>query len=168
MTTEETFVPPLDLTPLPAGGPLTPAPTIPSTTTDQAEEAREEAFTEEFTWNGKKLQPFSVDRYCAFVSQRVAMGAPTLYRAIMDGSGFYPDALRILWLCSNKSSEISHLSRHPEAMQQEIMAWAEQHAPLDLAGDIVTLGLRIYNSSQLNRHTPRHASAPGSAPSSGN
>lgn len=120
---------------------------------DPAEEAaREESFSADFFWNDELLQPFSLERYNIFVTQRSAMAAPSLGRALQDGAAFFPDALRILWLCSQPSHVLSALRSQPEAMQARIEKWAEDHAPVHRSNDIIPLGVNIFNSAFDNRH----------------
>jgi hypothetical protein len=162
----------LDLTPIPATAALAPAPAAPvlSFTDPDAQADREDAFSADPEWNGQPLQAFSVERYSVFVSQRVSIGAPSLYQALRDGNAFYPDALRILWLCSQPPAVIQSLRRDPEAMQAAIEAWAATHAPVHLAATATTTALRIFNDAQLNRHESRHSNAPAArtGTSSGN
>lgn len=165
MTTE---TPVLDLTPLPAGGPVASAPQSPSfTTADPADQAeREAAFSSEFFWDNKKLHGFSIDRYSAFLSQRVSMAAPPLSRTMRDGAGFYPDAVRILWCCSVDADTISLFRSQPLIMQFAIDQWAAINAPSWRTDEALDVAINIWNASQVNQHDPRHSSAPGTGPSS--
>jgi len=162
----------LDLTPQPATTTLPPAPPAPNLAFEDpdAQQDREDAFSDDPEWHGTTLQAFSVERYSIFVSQRISAGAPSLYKALVDGSAFYPDALRILWLCSQPPAIIQRLRRDPDAMQAAIEEWAATAAPVHLAAEAVTTALRIFNNAQLGRHESRHTSAPAArtGSSSGN
>lgn len=159
---DSTFVPTLDLSPEPASHPVAPAPKRPDIQREDPTTAqeREAAFDAIFSWNGKPLHPFSIERYCAFLSHRAAIGAPTLLAAIKDGCGFYPDAIRILWLCSSKPPEILTLRRDPERMEEAIQQWAETYAPPPQAMQIITTALDIWNSATTNQPEVRtHSSS---------
>jgi hypothetical protein len=143
-------------TPEPTTKSLPPAPvnlTIHEDT--EAESAREESFSAEFHWNDQLLQPLSLERYNVFVSQRLAMAAPTLGQALKDGAAFFPDALRLLWLCSQPSAVISRLRANPAAMQDAIEGWAAEHAPVHRSGEILDLGINLFNSAFESRHESR-------------
>ena len=81
------------------------------------EKQREAAFDGVWFWNDQKLHGFSIERYGVFVSHRVAMGAPRLGQVLADPDAFFPDALRILFLCSVEAQDIMRLSRTPEALE---------------------------------------------------
>lgn len=160
--TDEPFVPSLDLTVEPAHLQVTPAPARPDVTRPDpgAEQAREAAFESAFQWNGQPLQGFAIDRYCAFLSQRAAMGAPSMRASIGDGYTFYPDAIRILWLCSVKTSTIEQLRSDPEEMERTIQAWAAVSAPPPKVESAVTVALGIWNAANENHPEVRqHSSA---------
>jgi len=139
--------------------PAPPALTIHDDT--DAETAREEAFSAEFFWDGQQLEPLSLERYNVFVSQRLAMAAPALGIAIKDGAGFFPDALRLLWLCSHPADVLQRLRRDPDAMQAAIEAWAAAAAPLSRCEEIIGIGLAIFNSAFESRHEARPSSRAG-------
>ena len=137
--------------------PAPPALTIHDDT--DAETAREEAFSAEFFWDGQQLEPLSLERYNVFVSQRLAMAAPALGIAIKDGAGFFPDALRLLWLCYQPPRVITQLRGTPAAMQEAIEAWAAQNAPVHRSAEVLDLGIRLFNSAFENRHDSRPSRA---------
>ena len=126
-----------------------------------AEDAREDAFSAEFHWDGAILHPLSLERYNIFVTQRLAMGAPSLGDALRDGGAFFPDALRLLWLCSHTADVIQRLRRDPDAMQAAIEAWAAAAAPLSRCEEIIGIGLAIFNSAFESRHEARPSSRAG-------
>ena len=67
-----------------------------------AQTAREDAFTsEEPTWQGQPLHPYSSGRESLFTQLRAAAGAPPLREAIADTDSFFPDAIRVIYLCSH-------------------------------------------------------------------
>jgi len=151
---------PLDPTPELAGATLPPAPPRPGTIAQEdphAEADREDAFSHDPVWNGQPLHGLSIERYTVFVSQRLSMGAPSLYLALQDGNAFYPDALRILWLCSVPPETITALRKDPDAMQAAIDQWAAEHAPIPTAGKAIVTAIEIFNASQLNRADPRQS-----------
>lgn len=153
-------------TPEPAHSITPPAPVRPASIAleDGAGESdREDAFDTEPVWNGQLLHPFSIDRYSVFVSQRVSIGAPSLYQALRDGSAFYPEAIRILWLCAHAPATIAALRHEPESMQAAIEEWAAEHAPIHRAGDAVSVAIRIFNAVHVNRHDTRPGSAPATS-----
>lgn len=160
-------IPSLDLTPVPASHPVQASPSRPDIAREDpaADAAREAAFDAVFQLNGQPLLPFSIDRYCAFLSHRAAMEAPSLLAAINDGYNFYPDAIRLLWLCSSKPSAILALKRDPESMEAAIQAWAAQHAPPPQAMDVITLALEIWNAAHTNQPEVRsHSSSAAGRP----
>ena len=151
----------LDTTPETAGSSLPPAPPRPGAIAQEdphAEADREDAFSHEPVWNGKLLpHGLAIERYTVFVSQRLAMGAPSLYLALQDGNAFYPDALRILWLCSVPFETITALRKDPDAMQAAIDLWATETAPIPDARKANMTAIEIFNASQLNRADPRQS-----------
>lgn len=162
---------PIDLTPLPATEKLAAAPPMPrisEATPLTTPEDREAAFDAEFFWNGNLLHSFSIDRYGLFVSHRCAMGAPRLHLAMADGNAFYPDALRILWLCSAEPLTLSMLRRDPDAMEKAINEWAAENVPVSRAAAACGLALEIFNAAHENKHEPRHSAIDKKAPDSGN
>jgi hypothetical protein len=155
-------IPTLDFTPIPVASALPAAPVRPVPAADEeaaAIQERDDAFSEAPVWNGKLLEPFTIERYLIFLSQRTSLGAPRLYQAMSDGNAFYPDALRILWLCSHDSSTIQLLRTDPEDMQNVMEKWAEENAPLHLTAQAVTVAIRIHNAARTNRADPRHTAA---------
>ena len=169
--TPEITMDPLDLAPELAGGSVgRGAPARPDLLDDDesAEARREEAYDEDFFWAGQELAPFSIERYSIFVTQRNALAAPPLGEALRDGGAFYPDALRILWLCSVERSIAQGLRRYPEEMLDAIEAWAESHAPLHLAQQVLVLGIRIFNAAFANRHEARSLAASRQPSAAGN
>lgn len=151
-----------------AGGATSDPPPRPApVSNDPAGEAeREDAFSDEPQWDGRLLFPFSVERYGIFVSQRVSMGAPSLYDALRDGSAFFPDAVRILWICSHLPAALSRLRPDPAAMQEAMDAWAEDHVPVHRGAEAVAVAIRIFNAANVNRHAVRTAAveSPGTPP----
>lgn len=125
----------------------------------EAEETREEAFSAEHYWNEQLLHPLSIERYNIFVSQRLAMAAPTLGQALHDGAAFFPDALRLLWLCSQPSTVLGRLRAQPGAMQDAIEAWAAEQAPVHRSAEILDTGIRLFNSAFDTRHESRPSRA---------
>jgi hypothetical protein len=85
------------------------------------------------------------------------MGAPAIGEALRDGAAFYPDAQRILWLCSHGESAIQSLRRDPAAMQTAVEQWAATHVPIPRSAEAVNIALRIFNSAYETRHQPRPA-----------
>ncbi len=157
MTTDTAFI-----TPEPASTTLPPAPRAAHIHDDpSAEAAREDAFTDDFLWQGQLLQPLSLERYNIFVTQRLAMGAAPLGDALRDGGAFYPDALRLLWLCSHPPEILQRYRRDPDAMQTAIEAWAATHAPLHLAKEVIGTGLAVFNAAFENRHETRASTRTG-------
>ena len=140
-------------------GPVSPAPAKPDLNAlpEEAADAayREAAYDSVFFWQGQRLQPFSVERYCTFVSQRISMGAPGLFAALADGTAFFPDALRIIWLCSQESHTIEELRMEPRRMQQAIDLWAQQNAPLSSSGLLIKTAVRIFNHAHATEPQTR-------------
>ena len=135
---------------------------------DPATEAdREAAFSDEYFWNETQLLPFSLERYNIFVTQRLAMCAPTLGAALQDGAAFFPDALRLLWLCSTPPETLSRLRSRPQDMQAAIEAWAADNAPVSRSTEVLDIGLKLFNSAFENRHESRPTRG-GARSSSGN
>lgn len=137
--------------------PLPAPPPAPSAITDAPEEIkdREDAFDDEPVWNGTPLLPFSIERYSIFVSQRLSMNAPPLIRAVRDGAGFYPDAIRILWICSTADDELSLVRKDPDLMQALMDRWAADHCPIHLATEAVTQAISMFNNANVNRHASK-------------
>jgi hypothetical protein len=118
------------------------------------EKMREAAFDGEFFWNEQKLHGFSIDRYGIFVSHRVAMGAATLGRVLGDPDAFFPDALRILFLCSVEREPLLRLARNPEALEAAVYAWAAEAVPMARRYDAEGTALEIFNAVYANQHRP--------------
>lgn len=162
---------PIDLTPAPISEKLTAAPAMPrvsDSTPLTTPEEREAAFDAEFFWNGNLLHSFSIDRFGLFVSHRCSMGAPKLHSAMADGNAFYPDALRILWLCSVEPLTLSLLRRDPEAMEKAITDWAAENVPISRAGEACGVAMEIFTAAHENKHEARHSAIDRNAPDSGN
>lgn len=157
------------LAPLPASvpPPSGPVPPPPAGHADPAAEAdRETAFSDEITWNGRKLHGFSIERYTAFLDFRTHIGAPRLAKTVPDGNAFLPDAIRILWFCSVESAVITSLRRDPDSMQEAIMRWAGTEVPLSRAKEAIVAGLHIFDSAYLSKHETVPSASP--PPPSGN
>lgn len=136
---------------------------------DQAGDARRQAaFDAEFTWRGRKLEPFSISREVLFLQLRVAVGAPPIFAAARDGEGWLPDAMRILWLCHHGPDDWGPLRAEPQRLQEAIERWAEDHIARAERVALWGLTLRIWNASQENAHEPVSDTVTGKAPDAGN
>ena len=162
--------PVIDLTPTPASTALPPVPAAPSITAEPAEDAaaRSAAFSGAHFWNDRKLHGFSVSRFCIFQAHRTSVGAPFIHLALRDGAAFFPDALRILWICSVGSDMLELFSRDPAAMEREIHRWAETECPLHRIDEAVSTAITIYDGAQINQHQDRHDAIERKGSDSGN
>jgi hypothetical protein len=118
------------------------------------ERAREEAFDGVHLWNGEELHGFSIDRYGIFVSHRVAMGAPRMGVVLSDPDAFFPDALRILYLCSVEAGTLRKLAREPEALEAAVYAWAAEAVPMNRRYEAEGVAIQIFNGVYVNQHEP--------------
>jgi hypothetical protein len=121
----------------------------------EAERLRQTAFDSAPHWQARALQPFSVSRETLFLQLRVAAGAPPLYAAMADIEAWYPDAVRLAWLCTHAPADWQELRARPLELQAAIDQWADTaiDSRRDKA-DLVLLTLRLWNDSQINAHEP--------------
>jgi hypothetical protein len=124
-----------------------------------AAERRAEAFSAVPHWAGKKLHPLSVSRETLFLELRAAMGAPNIYRVMQDGEAWWPDAVRLLWICSHLPEAWEDLRPEPARLQGVIDAWADEtlRGEDKVPASLVTL--RLWNQAQENIAEP--APVPG-------
>lgn len=156
-------IPSLDLDPSPAVVPPMPPPPpreAGPVLSDDSSRQREEAFSAEFKWAGKLLQPLAIEKYTIFLSHRTALGSPPLNAVFRDSSAFYPDAIRLLWVCSVDVELLRSLRSDPELMESVILDWAEKNAPIHQAAAACALAIRLWNLAHENRPDPRDSGAP--------
>jgi hypothetical protein len=85
------------------------------------------------------------------------MGAPTLGRVLQDTDAFFPDALRILFLCSVEPEELMRLRQSPPVLEAAVCAWAEKCVAMRDRYEAEGVALRIFNAVYVNAHEPAPA-----------
>lgn len=145
----------------------------------RAERAREEAFSREPRWDGRRLYPFSIDRESLFFEIRSAMRAPSLAE-VLNGPdarrAFLPDALRIVWLCLVPAAArdareedaggpflLDLREEGMKAIQGEIDGWAREKLVREDLPVLVALGLTLLGDSRVNRAEPMPSGKPAGA-----
>lgn len=121
-----------------------------------------------FTWRGKQLAPFAIDREGDWLLHRALIGAPALPIVFGQGSAFTLDACRILWFCSHDPREwqqpsldlqtqVDDIERTPQELawdlEHRIRAWAVEHIPAGSQTEAVTLAFAIFNRAHTTRAT---------------
>lgn len=104
--------------------------------------------TDEFTWRGVPLHPFSSSRSGIFYAHRLAMGGLPILRVLDDVDAWLGDAFTILWLCSHQPDEWAELRRSPVQLQLAIDAWADANVSGSEAPAAVLTAMRIYAASR--------------------
>ena len=132
------------------------------------EKERQQAFDSAFAWHGRELLPFSSSRYGLFAQHRLAVGAPDLQKCLDDLDAFFPDACRLLWLCSHPPEAWSRLRCEPELLQQEIDRWSDENIACHESGAAVLLAFRVYAASRVNEHETAPSSGKGHGDDLGN
>lgn len=121
---------------------------------DHDQEAREAAFLAVPEWHGVPLVPFSSGRESLFSMLRYLAVAPALETVVDDADAFFPDAIRILYLCSHQPEDWRALRRDPLLWQERIEAWADAAIPLHQKGEALLLAMQILGDAYRNRHEP--------------
>lgn len=127
------------------------------------EQARAESFAaEEAQWGEKKLEPYTSGREGLFSQLRLAAGALPLGRVVDDMDAFFPDAVRILYLCSHTPEEWRGLRGDLLVWQEKIEEWGNEHVPLAKKSEAVTLAMNILATAYVGEHVPvsRHGKTP--------
>lgn len=131
----------------------------------QAAASREEAFTaEEATWQGQTLHPYGSGRETLFTQLRAAAGAPPLRDCIGTTDDFFPDAIRLLYLCLHTPEEWREARQTGAAAWMEhIEAWADGAIPLALKAEACATAMGILSRAYANEHIPvtSHGKTPG-------
>lgn len=130
----------------------------------KAMEERGEAFaSEEPEWMGKPLEPYSSGRESLFVQIRAAAGAPPLRETIRTTDDFFPDAIRILYLCSHTPENWREHRRDPARWLEHIEDWADGAIPLHLKKNAASTAMNILSRAYSGEHIPvsRHGRTPG-------
>jgi hypothetical protein len=123
-----------------------------------------------FQWRDQKLAPFAIDRESAWHLHRFCLGAPDLTEVAVDTGAFLPDALRMIWFCSQEPEAWlsmpsgrwedqdgervwKKLSSRERAIQLElkITAWANEHVAAKEIPEIVDLAYAVYTSAHKNQ-----------------
>jgi hypothetical protein len=131
--------------------------TAPETITEDPELAKQrvDAFSaEEEQWNGQTLQPYTSSREVLFEILRGATNAPPLALTCQSIDAFFPDAIRILYLCSHTPDDWRHLRNTPQEWQEKIEEWADTAVPLARKGEAVNTAMRVWNRGYANEHIP--------------
>jgi hypothetical protein len=129
-----------------------------------AQTAREESFTsEDPTWQGKPLHPYSSGRESLFIQLRAAAGAPPLSQAVATTDDFFPDAIRVLYLCSHTPEEWREHRRDTSAWLEHVEAWADGAIPLSQKADAAATAMNILSRAYSGEHVPvsRHGKTAG-------
>ena len=94
---------------------------------------------------GRKLAKFSPGRFMMFNHLRSGLGCNLIRYSIGDGGEFFPEAMRILFLCFHTPEELAVMDKNPNRMEAQVIAWADEvMSPADFA-DAELLALRIWN-----------------------
>lgn len=107
-----------------------------------------------FTWHGKKLAPFAIDREGDWRAHRAALGAPELVKVF--GEAFLSDALRILFFCSHEPEQWL-AAGDSIALEKRIRAWAAENIAAGEQSAATILAIEIFNSAYVNRAVPEEA-----------
>jgi hypothetical protein len=125
---------------------------------------REEAFaSEEPTWQGKPLLPYTSSREVLFTQLRAAGGAPPLRESIASTDEFFPDAIRILYLCSHTPEDWREHRGNTGAWLEHIEAWADEAIALSQKAEAAATAMNILSRAYSGEHVPvsRHGKTPG-------
>lgn len=130
-------------------------PDLAKPTESTASEARENAFLSvPGDWNGIPLRPYSSGRESLFSQLRHQAGAPPVNQALDDIDAFFPDAIRILWLCTHDPADWRQHRRDPGVWQEIMEQWADDHIPLARKGEAIMVAMNILTEAYTNRHEP--------------
>lgn len=136
----------------------------------EAERKRAEVFSFEPYWKEQPLEAFSVSRETLFLQIREANGAPELYSCARSKDSWYPDAVRILYLCLHTPKDWGMYRGDLRAFQEMLIdPWAD--ANLQSGRDKVDLDVltfKIWNASQELRAEPLPDETPRKGPRLGN
>ncbi len=123
-----------------------------------AEKRRQAAFDAEFSFRGVKLEPFSISREMVFLQLRTALGAPELGKAMENTISWWPDGVRLLWLCSHVPEDWELLRGEPLRLNGAIEEWAESQGLRavipDVRYEVAEVTLKLWNAAQENIHVP--------------
>jgi len=122
---------------------------------DTPETLREEAFQAPApTWQTATLQPFTIARKAYFLSWRTAMGATPMAQLFdVDSHAFLEDAIRLVFLATLTAEELQPLRASFPTMQATCDEWANENILTpEQEGDIILLGLRLWNRTTINQH----------------
>lgn len=127
----------------------------------KADAARDLAWRtgDQFTWHGKKLHPFAIDREGDWRAHRVALGVPELSSVLSEA--FMSDALRIVWFCSHDPGQWLPFLRDPVALELKIRKWAAENVGTGEQQEITRLAIDIFNSAYKTRAQPADAHSLG-------
>jgi hypothetical protein len=135
---------------------------------DQAlEQARTEAFqAPPETWNEKTLHPFTISRKSFFLAWRDHAGAPTILHILgSDPFAFLADAIRLIYLGLLTGPDLEDIRDDLPALQRAADEWADANVAEGQEGEIIGIGLKIWNGTRINQHSvpadPEHASRVG-------
>lgn len=115
---------------------------------------RERAHRREWTWRGKPLHPWSLEREIFWRELRAHEEAPAIasYQTIPD---FLPEAVRILWIASATDDALRALRQlTPEAQRITCVTWAAKNITLEESFDASRIGHEIYEAVALQRTRP--------------
>ena len=140
---------------------------VPTVTEDPAmreqEQAREDAFNAEpDEWQGQPLQAYGSGRESLFTQIRAAAGAPPIRETVETTDAFFPDAIRVLYLCLHQPEEWREHRRDAAAWLEHIEAWADDAVPLHLKAEACAVAMGILSRAYANEHVPvkRHGKTP--------
>lgn len=138
-----------------------------SDTLADAEKEREMAVRAiPFTWQGKELAPFAIDREADWMLFRGLIEAPSLEVAFSIPGGFVADAVRILFFCSNEPSAWITLLSSPLELDAKIRGWSALNVPQGTQAEAVLRAIEIYNRAHSTQavEKPDSKSKPGKSP----
>jgi hypothetical protein len=112
---------------------------------------------------GNPLEPYGSGRESLFVQLRAAAGAPPLRDTVGTTDDFFPDAIRILYLCSHTPEDWREHRRDPARWLEHVEAWAETAIPLSMKADAASCAMNILSRAYSGEHIPvsRHGRTPG-------
>ena len=126
--------------------------------------SRTNAFNaDDLTYQGQPLSPWTSGKEAHWSEVRAAVGAPPLHELRMDSAGWFPDALRILYLSLHTKESYRDRRSDPIALQEAIEEWSDQNVPVSETHAVCLLTMRIYNTAHENEAHP----APPEKPSHG-
>lgn len=102
-----------------------------------------------FTWRGKELHPFAIDREGDWLMYRTAVGKPPLGSVFADPLAFMSDAIAIVWFCSVEPREWIGVS--PLDVDAKIRAWAVENVASGEQDKIIQLAFDIFNRAHMTQ-----------------